>query len=287
MDILYRLKEIISKIRTLRVKKEVTVIKIHRFSIPKSILLGLGEKERIFFMCIGHFLNEISILQKCIMYVPDPNSTNKVEADGRIFLHLFFIRMLASKLCECHKMFEKAFYGTALSNDFKDSFNEETKKKQKEIKRYFSKDNNLKIIRNGFGFHYDPEKLEEGLSWLEKGEEKELKMYQSKIIGNCLYTLCEVALFASMRNALIIPDNKDPIKTLYDEVLRISKLFQDFGYECLKIIVDRFPGLDHEECEIANPNRHCDVKLPYFIDEDYLNIRASYVKEEFKGVFES
>ena len=252
---------------------------IYEIDISKSKLLAMKKSERKFFMNFAHFHNEVNILLRCITSTGNFKPSNDIEKHGITVQHLFFLRMLASKLYECHRMFESTFYKSTLAKELEDKLSNKAKKIQKELNRYFSQKNNLYVLRNKFGFHYDPGKLEEGLNCLAKEEEEKcLKMLLADNRGNSLYLFSDVAMFSAIRDS-VVSNGKDSfnLSSLEKEIYRVATLFQDFGYECLKIIAETFLMQDRKEHDISDPPLYDDIKLPCFM------IGEPIKKREVKG----
>jgi len=86
-----------------------------RVKITKDDLAKLSEDEQLLLFQLTHFLNELNILQKCvIMSANGINTFNEIEKHGQVSLTLFFIRLLAGKLYEGWKRLDKDFIQSKL-----------------------------------------------------------------------------------------------------------------------------------------------------------------------------
>jgi len=239
-------------------------MKLLRFNIPKSKLDAIPENEQVFFIQLTHFLNELNILQKCVIISSNGMaSLNTVERRGQVSQAQFFIRTLAGKLNEGWKMLKKDFFNTHLSKKYEKVLSQVGKDSLSELKRYFSRKNNINLIRKKFAFHYDTEKIKEEIGKIPQSEA--LEMFISEHRGNCLYSLSDVIANWAILHCIDPSNPQRAMEILIDEVaMKVSGWFQEFGGNCISIVVEKL-GLDYTEIEVSEPPLIDDVRLPYFV----------------------
>jgi hypothetical protein len=94
-------------------------MELSKINIPKSKLDTIDEIEQVFFIQLMHFLNELNVLQKCVIVSSNKlESLTTIEKRGQISQAHFFIRTLAGKLYEGWKMIKKDFLKTQLSEKY-------------------------------------------------------------------------------------------------------------------------------------------------------------------------
>lgn len=235
-----------------------------KVNIRKSKLDTIPENERVFFIQLTNFLNELNILQKCVFFSGNEiKSLNAIERRAQISQALFFIRMLAGKLNEGWEMLNKDFFGTQLSKEYKTALSQVGKDSLSELKRYFTRDNNVNLIRKKFAFHYDAEKIKGEIDKIPKNEV--LEMLISEHRGNCLYSFSDVTVNWAILNSIDPSNPARAMDTLIVEVaIKVGGWFQEFGADCVCIISEKL-GLDYTGVEIPEPPLIDDVKLPYFV----------------------
>jgi hypothetical protein len=228
----------------------------------------MEANERIFLIQFGEFLNEINILYRCFFATTNLSVITEPEKKAKAGQLFFFIRLFASKLYEGWNILGDCYFGSKLSQAVDPKLGSEASKSLSEIKKYFGKKNNLYIMRNKMGFHYDSETVKAGLDNLEKLEEEELKIYLTAHRGNCTYALSDVIFFSSMRGSLDVPNLDEFLDHLMDEIMHLCGNYQNFGDECLGKIIEAYQGLITEKKNYAVDNipLHSEIKLPFFID---------------------
>jgi len=241
-------------------------MKLLRFNIPKSKLDAIPEDEQVFFIQLTHLLNELNILQKCVIISSTGmTSLNAVKRRGQVSQAQFFIRMLAGKLNEGWEMLKKDFFDTQLSRRYEKVLSRAGKDSLSQFKRYFTRKNNINLIRKKFAFHYDTEKIKEGIGKIPQSEA--LEMFISEHRGNCLYSLSDVIANWAILHSIDPSNPQRAMEILIDEVaIKVSRWFQEFGGNCISIIVEKL-GLDYTEIEVSETPLIDDVRLPYFVEK--------------------
>jgi hypothetical protein len=240
-------------------------MKLFKINISKSKLDAIPEIERVFFVQIMQFINEINILQKCIIISSNElNSLNIIEKRGQIFQAQFFIRTLAGKLSEGWKMINKNYLHTELSGEYEDLLSQKGKDSLSELKAYFNDQNNyIRLIRNKFAFHYDDEKIKEEIKKIPQDEI--LEVYISEHRANCLYSLSDTIVNWSILNSIDSANSQRAMDTLINDIaIKVSGWFQEFCVDCVCIIAKKL-DLNSSEVEIYISQSINEIKLPYFV----------------------
>jgi len=240
-------------------------MKLLKINIPKSKLDTIPEIEQVFFIQLMQFLNELNILQKCVIVSSNElGSLTTIEKRGQISQAHFFIRTLAGKLYEGWKMIGKNFFETQLSSEYESLLSQKGKESLSELIVYFNDENNLvRLIRHKFAFHYDQEKIKEEIDKVP--QEELLEVYVSEHPANCLYSISNTIVNWAILNSIDSSNPQRAMDKLFDEItIKVSGCFQKFGADCVFIIVKKLE-LNSTEVEIPEPPSIDDVKLPYFV----------------------
>jgi len=240
-------------------------MKLLKINIPKSKLDTIPEIERVFFIQLMQFLNELNILQKCVIVSNNElESLTTIEKGGQISQAHFFIRTLAGKLYEGWKMIGKNFFETQLSSEYENLLSQKGKESLSELIGYFNDGNNkVRLIRNKFAFHYDKEKIEEEIDKIP--QEKLLEMHISKHRVNCLYSISDTIVNWSILNSINSSNSQQAMDILIGDIaIKVSRWFREFCGDCVCIIAKKLE-LNSTEVEIPEPPSIDDVKLPYFV----------------------
>ena len=240
-------------------------MKLLKINIPKLKLDTISEIEQVFFIQLMQLLNELNILQKCVIVSNNElESLTTIEKRGQISQAQFFIRTLAGKLNEGWKMISKNFVETQLSREYENLLSQKGKESLSELKVYFSDENNLvRLIRNKFAFHYDRKKIREEVKKIP--QEALLEVYISEHRANCLYSLSDTIVNWSILNSIDSSNPQRAMDILIGEIaLKVSRWFQEFCGDCVCIIAKKL-GLNSTEVEIPEPPSIDKVKLSYFV----------------------
>jgi hypothetical protein len=93
-------------------------LKIHRIYLQKDDLLKMAEAERAFVLLAGHMQNELNSLHKVFgfcLHNSSPDHTPTIESLANGAQAMIYARILAGKLYATREAFQKAFFGTGLS----------------------------------------------------------------------------------------------------------------------------------------------------------------------------
>jgi len=261
---------LLSRIEETIEKKET--VEIFKVDLQKEILEKFSEKERMFFIQSSHFLNEINILYKALLVVIVPRKYNAVERAANYAQRLLFIRLVASKLSEGWSIIKDTYFGSALSRSLSRKINTESKSALKVLKNYFKKKNNLNIIRNKFGFHYDSEFVKKGFNKLRKADEQDLIMYLSEDRGNSLYSFSDLIIHTAMAETVISTEENQPLagesnlKPLLNEINLIYNCFQEFLIHCYVALIED-KDLSRELINIPKPHKFNRINFPFLMSK--------------------
>jgi len=228
----------------------------------------MEEKERSFFIQFGEILNEINILYRCFLATSNLTWETEVEQKAKISQLFFFIRSLASKLYEGWIIINSGYVESALALKFDKGLGDQAAESLFAIRKYFGRKNNILIIRNKLGFHYEYKMVGDGIKHLDEIEENDLKLFLTPSTGNCIYSLSDAIIFAGMKKDLILSKRSEIFDQLMGEITENCRHFQMFGDECLSKIMA--PYLDaisgKENFEITTAPLSTEIKLPQFIE---------------------
>ena len=240
-------------------------MKLLKINIPKSKLDTIPRIEQVFFIQLMQFLNELNILQKCVIVSSNElESLTTIEKRGQISQAQFFIRTAAGKLNEGWKMINKNFIDTQLSKEYENLLSQKGKESLSELREYFNDENNLvRLIRNKFAFHYDKEKIKEEINKIP--QEELLEVYISEHRVNCLYSISDTIVNWLILNSIDSSNSQQAMDILVGDIaIKVSGWFQEFCVDCVYIIANKL-GLDFIEVEIPEPLSIDEVKLSYFV----------------------
>ncbi len=243
--------------------------KIYHSKLNKSYLHSVDKSERAVFFTVAHFLNEINALNKLLFWVSTTRSISRAENYGRLTYQFMFIRYFAGKLYEGYELLSKSFYGTGISKKYIQGMNNEANAALKNISKYFSKENNIRRIRNSLAFHYDPQKIDSGL--FNAPDDLDIYIEQAGNSNNLFYfgeVVAGRALLSESGNL----DNKNdnPYQKLIHEVFEVGSWFSTAANHILKHFIERHEDQiwadDATEVKFNELISGLDVQIPWFTD---------------------
>jgi hypothetical protein len=149
-------------------------VRLLEVEFTKAQLDRLPKEDRIFFVQLTHFLDELAILHKCLIVTTQTmSSAAGAEKMAQRVQAMFFVRMLAGKLNEGWDMLKNSYARTRPRNrrghppanelipgKYYNHLHNEMKNLLAKLTGYFSQGSNLiYTIRNKYSFHYDNEEI--------------------------------------------------------------------------------------------------------------------------------
>jgi len=171
-------------------------MKVYEIPISQQQLHSIPSDERLFFIQIGHLANELSTLNRLLLFVSDTTGTTEVEKRARNSQALLLVRLCLEKLFEGWQMLQRDYFGSKVSKEYGGLLDESGKNSLNEIKRYFSKNNLIKDIRDNFAFHYSSEDLQNQLQ--RTTDTGTLYIYLGYAHGNSFYSFADVLVGSAM-----------------------------------------------------------------------------------------
>ena len=245
-------------------------MKIQTYTISKQALMDMPAKERDFFLLAGHFANEIIFLSK-LLIITRNQASEKIPEKAELTQALFVHKTLAGKLYEGWQMILKYYFGTAISKDYHELLEKDAQEAIKQMKRYFSKGNFIKKVRNSYSFHYDPDKIERTLNEMEDGDE--LDMYIAEQHINSLYYIAESIINKAMLHELEPNDLRSSFDKLFQDIVEVHGLLLTFLNNFMTVAAGRhFVKTDSNPVleEMEDPPSLEDLRLPFFVNASSL-----------------
>lgn len=229
---------------------------ILHFQLSRASLDQLPQDERILFLAICHFANELNVLHKITVGSLRGDSTLPAAEHAKIAQSLVLFRIMAGKLREGYKVLDQFYYGTQLSRVYDSLLRDEARVALKEVRRYFKRGSTrISSIRNDFAFHYSPAVVGSALDGLST--DLSLDLYLSDHHANCLYYFAEVAVASAMLGGI----DEQAMRDLADETALVARDFFRFISGYLAAFDDRHPDVMQE---VASPTPPSPESLPAF-----------------------
>lgn len=233
-------------------------MKLIQVEFSKEKILEMGEEERLFFIALGHFMNEINVATKYLFWAANAPSETIEELDGKYSMMLFHIRFLAGALNETWELFQNHFLSAKFSQKYVPEINQDSKAKDayKNYRSYFSRTNPINLIRKRYAFHFSAQDAEGALA---KYDGPLLAYLERGIPPNNLYHFVD----ALIGTAILDATNRSDLDELVNELFKVSVWFIEIADVIMKLIL-----VDHSSDIRAKAPREVHFEnLPNFGEE--------------------
>jgi len=262
-------------------------MKIAAYDLPSKKLWSLPEADRnlLFSLMLAH--NELSTLNKLLMYSIKTTLDDALGEATHIAQTFTILKLLAGKLHETWKLVTK-YYTNKLDKRYDLSADIKAKEAFRALTAYFKGNNVIKVIRDNAAFHYSGFDYGKALKELADGEEK---VYLAQHPANTLYYVGEAvnwrALIQKIRD---IPEvekelsaagegvedsidsrNRSAFNVLTRHVNDTNGYMHALLYGLIKSVIDKALGEDwanteHEMISILGAPNPYDVAIPTLIN---------------------
>lgn len=218
-------------------------MKLHGWNIGKAKFEKIPEPERTLIIGLGHIENEVNVLQKMLYWTSpsqhDPDVFKRAHSTQAVTV----AKLLAGKLWEAWQFIQHAYFASRVSADYDNTLNKDGREALTNLKKYFSRNNMVSLVRNKFAFHYSADQIRQGFSLPPDTDEWQVVL--SKAAGNSLYYLSDLVANYAMLNCIDPKDHRKAMDHLLKEMINISRWFINFGDACWIIVVDNVQDIVH------------------------------------------
>lgn len=249
-----------------------TEVTVQEFTITKAQLIGIDERERMFFILLGFACNEIIILQK-VALATDVTSGKSVGIEGKAYAvqGSFIARLLIAKIFEAwEKLFKQILFQSPFRREYEELLSPKAETALTDLKEFFGKNEYVAALRNQFAFHYPSEQLNAVM--LDVPDNDDWNIYLGETDGNSLYYLSEMIAVHAMLSE-IDADRAIAYKKLIDDRNQLARCIVALSTGCMSVFVQRNLGLNIRD---GNPIR---IKVPSFFEMN-LTYFAEMAQEE-------
>ncbi len=238
---------------------------VYEFTIPKTALMDIDERERMFFVLLGFACNEIIILNKIALAIEVFNrDTEGIEKKAYVVQASFIARLMIAKMFEAwNKLFQQLFFQSPLGRDYEPDFSPKAKEARVELGKFFAQNPYVATLRKQYVFHYPSAELNAAMPGIP--DDEDWKIYLSETNENSLYYLSEVVAGHAMI-AEVNPDKAAGYEKIIADRDYVARRIIALSTGCMNVFVKRQLGLRIEDgtpITIKAPDL-LDVKLPFF-----------------------
>ena len=170
------------------------MIKVHRINVQPAQLRKLTSDERVLVLLLGYVSNQVSMLQKLLVFAVKLEPTELTEVHGTGAQTQMLIRLAVGAVHEAWRLITTRFLQNKVSKDYINLIDESGIKALDELKKQFGSSSLLSHVRNRYGFHYpdnpDVERLFESAA-NDPGSADIWRLYASEHGFNSLFMFSE------------------------------------------------------------------------------------------------
>jgi hypothetical protein len=148
-----------------KIRKTRAPLKLYRIQFSQGEFAKLAKPEQLFLLRLAHIRNDLRhIFYMCVAAERGTRSESAIERKLVMHQLLFYLRLIYGTLEEAWKVIHSAWDGERLHATLDSLLTPEGKDALRTIKRYFSRTNLARTIRDKFAFHYEDEPLDAPLA---------------------------------------------------------------------------------------------------------------------------
>jgi len=240
---------------------------IKKITITKKQFDLLPEKEKVFFVQLGHLQNEINTLTKLLLFSKSGSET-EVTKKAYTMQESLIARVSIGKLHEGWELLQKSFFGSGLSKKYEPKLPLQGQKPLKALKQYFGGKNLISDIRNNFSFH-NPSLDEIKKQIRAIPGDTEFQLFLGKDYATTNYYMAEEIVLNAMLNYVKKTSLQDAMNEIFRDLAEVSGWFIGFSGYCMVVLLDEFMGPDKlkmETIEVESQGKVKDITIPFFVE---------------------
>jgi len=245
--------------------------KITRIALPKEQLEKLTASERSLFLLLGSASNQINALWKLVVVATNEGTKDPVEEKVSAAQTHIFVRLLIGIMREALKLIEKRFLGSPLGKEYVPRLSPQATDAFNRLKKRFSTQDKLVVIRDNFGFHHpalDDMEAAFQLAVNSDGDDTDWCMYLNDALLNTFFFASDFVLVHGMANAMGETDVNEAHRKLLGDIAPIANDLSTFAFGFAEAIFIKYFGelTATVVAEIKDAPNIDDLRLPWFME---------------------
>jgi hypothetical protein len=237
--------------------------------LSRADVRSIPENERHLLVVVGHSANELTILNKQLLWSLRGSTGEGPEHLAQLTQMAFVLRTLAGKVYEVQKTLRRDFVCSGIARQWQEGMPVDLSAAIEKIKVYFeNKDNAIRLIRDKYAFHFDEIRVDDALNAVSD----EFDLYFGEINGNCLYQGPQIVAMVSLLQAAGGDAIEDTLPRISQEVIDVSRLVLYAANLIIQEVLSR-SGYAGESSRVSMaviedvPELES-VRVPYFVGVD-------------------
>jgi hypothetical protein len=250
------------------------MIKVYHIVVDKEKLRAIPREERGFLLSLGYSANQVSMLQKFLMFSSNREPSTETERILSAAQTQMILRLLIGVLHETWGLIKERFEGAPLGADYEARLDEGGRAALAKLKATFETSKLMLLIRNNFSFHLPNDKALEAAfndACNDPNSDELWSLYFSQYGFNSHFLISD--LMAVHGISLLIKE-QGPISAqprIMKEVVEGAENTFEFtkAFFAAAWLKNFGSTIDAKEIiQIADPPTVGSVSIPFFIDMD-------------------
>lgn len=242
-------------------------IELYRLTLSEKELAASPESERVLYLKLGAFANEVTTLNKLVQFTLfNGEALNEAEERSRHAMTMILLRLLCGRLYEMYAVICGDF--KSLKVKYRGAMKEDGATALRKLNIYFGvSDNLIKAVRHRMAFHTDADIFGQSVRSLDADET--LVDYMAAEVGNCLFWSAEAVQIESLKSLVGTDNANEAYEKLLSDSFQVTGYILDFAFAFVRGFYTRhFPkklqDLPSERELIAQPADIRAVEIPHF-----------------------
>jgi hypothetical protein len=248
------------------------MIEVYHIVVDKEKLRALPREERGFLLSLGYSANQVSMLQKFLMFSSNKEPTTETEKILSAAQTQMILRLLIGVLHETWLLIKDRFEGTPLGADYHTRLDDGGREALAKLKAMFETSKLMTLIRNNFSFHLPNDKALDAAfndACSDPNSDELWSLYFSQYGFNSHFLISDLM---AVHGISLLLKEQDPISAqprIMREVVEGAENTFEFTKAFFAALwVKNFGTVidAKEKIQIANPPAVGSVSIPFFID---------------------
>jgi hypothetical protein len=248
---------------------EGSAVEIYRVPISKAELRSIPVTERNLLLLASHAVNQLSILQKLLVFSLNYKGASKIEDTLSAAQSQTILRFLFGALAETWEMLKRPTNQKLIGQDYGDLIEPDGRAAYEALKKHFGESNLLHRLRNTIAYHH-PSFHELEAAFEDVPEDEDWAWYPSDTINNSFYLASDYVISAGILRATGETDTAKAFEKVMGMVVPVANELIDFCLYLMRAIVVRrldpkclSPQIGSGTKVVEVPNLY-EVAIPFF-----------------------
>jgi len=233
--------------------KENPMIRVVQIPLPKDQLRAVSKEERSLFLLLGYAANQITMLQKLMIFSSNKTPSETVEQPISGAQTQMLVRLLVGALHEAWLLIQKRFLGVPLGREYQDRLNHTGREALDGLKKYFGTSNILNTLRNNYAYHHPYDEDIDDAFIVAFGDDQSddyWSLYLSESSINSFHFASDVVIVHGMMNATKATDLLAAQERITRDASLVAKLLTEFILDFSAAFVAKHFSVGNTQCEI-------------------------------------